>query len=235
MIVSIAQPAYLPWLGYLDRIRRSDLHVVLDTVPMDHASRTKFANRNRVRTADGWCWLTVPVLTKGEARHTPLRELEIVDDAPWAAKHLRTLEACYARAPFFATHEPFLRETYAAHWRRLEPLCRHLTDWLLAAFAVRTPLVAASTLGVGASKDELILGICREVGATTYVSGPFGRDYLREELFEQAGIEVVYDAFVHPVYQQVFPGFEPAMSAIDMLFNLGEACAPALAGEALAA
>jgi hypothetical protein len=221
MIVSIGQPAYLPWLGYFERIARSDLHVVLDHVPMDHSSRTKFANRNKVRTADGWCWLTVPVLTKGDARHLPLAELEIVNDTEWTEKHWRTLAASYARAAHFAEHADFFHATYETEWQRLVPLCSHVTGYLLDAFGIATPLVRSSELAAQGAKDELLVAICRDVGATTYLSGPFGRDYIRPELFEAAGIGLAFHEFEHPVYEQAFPGFEPFMSAIDLLFNRG--------------
>ena len=62
MIISINQPAYLPWLGYFERIAMSDLHIVLDHVQFEKGS---FTNRNKVRTGDDAAWLTVPLATKG--------------------------------------------------------------------------------------------------------------------------------------------------------------------------
>lgn len=223
MIVSIAQPAYLPWLGLLDRIARSDLHVVLDTVQIDKSSRTKFANRNKVRTADGWTWLTVPIRTKGRSGDLVLRDIEILEEERWAERHLRTIRSSYARAPYLPDHAPFLDELYAHPWTRLAPLARATTGYLLEAFGIDTPLVSSSDLAASSTKDELLVDICREVGATVYVSGPFGRDYIRPELFEQAGIELRFHDYPHPVYDQAHPGFEPYMSALDLLLCHGEA------------
>ena len=53
VIVSIMQPAYLPWLGYFHRIACSDIHVVLDDVSIDRNSKTKFANRKQ-GSNQGW-------------------------------------------------------------------------------------------------------------------------------------------------------------------------------------
>jgi hypothetical protein len=72
-------------------------------------------------------------------------------------------------------------------------------------------------------KDELVLNLCRELGATVYLSGPLGRNYLREELFGEHNIAVRYDDYHHPAYSQAYPGFEPFMAAIDLLFNAGPA------------
>jgi len=60
MIVSINQPAYIPWLGYFDRISKSDLHIILNHVQFEKNSMT---NRNKIRTSQGWAWLTVPLHT----------------------------------------------------------------------------------------------------------------------------------------------------------------------------
>jgi hypothetical protein len=235
VIVSIVQPAYLPWLGYFDRIARSDLHVVLDHVQIDRSSKTKFANRNKVRTRDGWCWLTAPLRTKG-VEALSLDALELSDDGRWAEKHLRTLQGSYARAPHFAEHADFLAEVYARPWSRLVDLCDELTGYLLGAFGIDTPIVRSSDLGTTTAKDELLVEICRAVGGTTYVSGPFGRDYIRRDLFESAGIELRFHDYEHPVYEQAFPGFEPYMSAVDLLFCHGPAARGLLGtGAALAA
>jgi hypothetical protein len=74
---------------------------------------------------------------------------------------------------------------------------------------------------VSGQKDELILNLCRIEKVKTYISGPFGRDYLDEEKFAAAGIDIRYQDYEHPVYPQLYPGFEPYMSGIDLLFNHG--------------
>ncbi len=218
MIVSINQPAYLPWLGYLHRIAISDLHIVLDHVQFE---KNSFVNRNRVRTKASWCWLTVPVKTKGLFGQLPITQLEIAGDGRWNRKHYEALRTNYGRARFFAAHQPFLEKCYGSDWSRLVDLNRCQTQYLLDAFSIRTPVVFSSSLDATGKKDELVLELCRTVRASHYLSGPLGRNYLRESLFHDAGIGVSYHDFAHPVYAQLYPGFEPGMCALDLLLNHG--------------
>lgn len=218
MIVSINQPAYLPWLGYFHRIAISDLHIVLDHVQYE---KNSFTNRNKIRTTQGWCWMTVPVATKGKFGNLAINHLEISQDSRWAMKHWATLYNCYKRAPYFAEHAPFFEQVYQRSWKRLNDLMQSITGYLLQAFGILTPIRFSSDMPGKGNKDKLVLNICQEVGATVYLSGPLGRNYLHEELFGEAGIEVRYHDFRHPVYLQSYPGFEPYMAAIDLLFNHG--------------
>jgi hypothetical protein len=218
MIVSINQPAYLPWLGYFHRIGISDLHIVLDHVQFE---KNSFTNRNKIRLREGWCWLTVPVKTKGLFPHTYINQLEIANDHHWADKHWSSLRLNYSRAPHFGEHAQGFEKVYQEEWHRLVDLTRETTTYLLDALGIKTPLRFSSQMAVEGQKDELVLNLCRSVGATVYVSGPLGRNYLREELFRKAGIKVVYQNYIHPTYPQVYPGFEPYMSAVDLLFNCG--------------
>ncbi len=107
MIVSINQPAYLPWLGYFHRIAISDAHIVLDHVQLE---KNSFTNRNKIRTREGWGWLTVPVQTPGSSAIFPIKEVEIANQKPWAAKHWQTLRLNYSKAPFFDQHAAFFRK-----------------------------------------------------------------------------------------------------------------------------
>ncbi|MCX7868998.1 MAG: WbqC family protein [Terrimicrobiaceae bacterium] len=221
MTVSIMQPAYLPWPGYFDRVRRSDLHVVLDHVSMDENSRTKFANRNRIRTPQGWTWLTVPVRSKGLHGKLVIREIEISGDGGWQAKHWGALRANYARAPHFEDDQPWLEEIYAGSWSRLCDLNQAVTARMLEAFGIRVKTLSSSAMGVAGAGHELILNLCLAAGATRYLSGPFGREYLDAEAFARAGIEVLVHTYSTAAYPQCFPGWEPNLSAVDMLWNLG--------------
>lgn len=221
MIVSIMQPAYLPWAGYFDRIARSDLHIVLDHVLIDANSKTKFANRNKVRTAQGWCWLTVPLQSKGKYGQLYLDKIEIANDTGWARKHWNTLLHSYRKAPYFAAHQAFFEQVYAREWPLLNDLIRETSGYLATAFGLKKEILNSSAMNVSGEKDELILNLCQAAGATTYISGPFGRDYLDEAAFQRAGIEVIYHEYEQPIYPQIHPGFEPYMSALDVLFNCG--------------
>lgn len=219
MRVSIAQPAYLPWLGYLQRIAISDCHVVLDHVQFEKRS---FTSRNKIKTPEGWCWLSVPVKTKGAYGQVTIDALEIDNQKDWRSDHWKTIVKCYGKAEYFAQHRSFFEDVYTQKWERLLDLCNVITPYLLKALEISTPLLHSSQMQSRSAKDELILDLCREAGCTCYISGPFGRDYIRPEIFQQAGIGLTYDDYQHPEYKQLWQAqFEPNMSAIDLLFNCG--------------
>lgn len=219
MIISINQPAYLPWPGYFHRIAAADLHIVLDHVQFE---KNSFVNRNRIRTKDGWCWLTVPVRTGGRFGALPINRLEIAPRAGWARKHWESLRLNYAGAPYFRDHAGFLEAAYRRAWSGLLELLDHTNGYLLEALGIGTPLRSSSRLDPQGRGDEMLLDLCRKVGARVYLSGPLGRDYLREELFRRAGIEVRYDDYAAPRYVQAHPGFESHLSVVDLLFNCGD-------------
>ncbi len=218
MIVSINQPAYLPWLGYFHRVAISDLHITLDHVQFE---KNGFINRNRIRTANSWCWLTVPVRTKGHFRELSIQQLKVISDQRWRSKHWKTIQQAYRRAPFYADYANEIKQLYSREWANLADLLEASTCWQCNAFRIATPLVKSSEVNVSGTKQDLVLILCRAVGATTYISGPFGRDYLNLEDFRRANIDVLFHDYKHPVYPQVYTSFEPCMAALDVLLNVG--------------
>lgn len=221
MILSIHQPAYLPWCGYLQRIAASDLHVVLDHVQFE---KNSFINRNRIRTSDGPAWLTVPVLTSGRFGELPIRDVMIDNTQHWREKHWRSLLQSYRKAPFFAEHAGFFERVYAHRWERLIDLIDATSGYLLRAFGVQTPLLRSSELGVRGAKDELVLNLCQACEAEVYFSGALGRDYLSRERFDEAGVGLVFQDYrCMPYVQHGHSDFVPNLSAIDVLFNYGPA------------
>ena len=219
MRVSINQPAYLPWPGYFHRIAISDLHVVLDQVQFEKNGVT---NRNKLRTATGWTWLTVPVKTKGKFGMLEINMLEIDNTTNWREKHWKTICQYYGKVPFFQKYSPALAKIYARTWERLFDLTNATNDYFrIEVLGITTPVRYGSELGSEGKKDELILNICRDVGATTYLSGSFGRDYLDETKFLQAGIKIEYHDYAYPVYHQYYKPFEPFLSTLDIIMNCG--------------
>ena len=210
------QPAYLPWLGLLHKAALADTFVLVDTVQFEKES---FVNRNKLRSPEGWRWLTVPVLSVGHTSST-LRDMRIAPRS-WARKHWTAFRMFYGRTPFFAQHAPFLEEVYSRPWVLLVDLCEHVLRYLLAAFGIDAKLVRASDLSPTGAKSDLVLDLCRKTGAHTFVFGAFGRDYAEVESFRAAGVEVVFQDYRHPTYPQAYPGFEGGMNAFDLLMNVG--------------
>lgn len=237
MKLCILQPAYLPWLGFFERIARCDLCVLLDHVEIDHSSKTRFANRNRVRTAQGVRWLTVPIRSRDERGELALRDVQVLEEGAWRRKHRATIEQSYREAAHFAEQRSFLDELYREPWSTLGPLAEFTVRHLAAALAIQTPFVRSSELGARSRKGELIVDLCRELGASSYLSGPFGRDYLDARAFEAAGIALEFHDYAHPTYAQGRADFEPCLSALDLVLHHGPAAARILRAppEALAA
>jgi hypothetical protein len=217
MRVAIHQPEHLPWLGFLDKARRADRFVFLDTVAF---KKNYFENRNRIRTPQGWAWVTVPVLHKGKFGQT-FNEVEINNQTRWAEIYFRTIRQNYAKAPFWTTYETALADIILLPRERLVDFNLALIEFLFAAFGISTPTLRASALNPDGKKGDLLLDICRKAGAGVYLSGPSGRDYLDESIFSAAGIGVEYHAFTHPEYRQAFAPFVPGMSSLDLLLNEG--------------
>lgn len=219
MIVSINQPAYLPWLGYFHRVALSDLHIVLDHVQFE---KNSFVNRNKIRTADGWCWLTVPVITKGQFGNLNIRSLEINNSIDWRKKHWNSIKQNYAKTPFFDQYAPFFESIYEREWAHLAELCDEMNKYILKELGIETPHKLSSDMNPEMTKSDLVLELCGKVGAKTYISGSLGKGYLEEDKFRDAGVTVLYQCYDTPPYSD-YKGrvSEYSLSVIDLLFNKG--------------
>lgn len=216
MIVSIHQPENMPWLGFFDKLRQSDMFILLDNVQF---RKNYFQNRNKIRTATGWQWLTVPITSKSLMK--PINEVRVNNITHWQRPSWQAIQQNYHRTEHWDLYAPFFENIYSIEWERLVDLNVAIIKWVVEQLGIRTRLILGSTLAATGHSTALLLAQCQELGATTYLSGQFGREYLDTSQFENAGIEVRFHSFNHPVYQQVYSPFEPGMSAIDLLFNAG--------------
>src|SRR5690348_12933726 len=220
MLVAIHQPHYLPWLGYLSRMACADLFVVLDHVQFE---RRNYQNRTRVRLEGEARWLTVPV--EQRSRDESIAEKRVDNSLEglrhWSRVHFHTLRHAYRDARHLGAYLPQLQQIYETRFENLVDLDAELLGFLRNALAIRTPLVRSSTLGVQGAKSELVLDICKRVGARALLVGLGGsRAYLDREAFARAGIGLVFQEFEHPVYRQCHAApFTPGLSAIDLLLN----------------
>lgn len=215
-VVTIHQPQYLPWLGYFDKLDRCDVFCLLDTVQY---KKNEFQNRNRIKTAMGWQWLTVPVRYRFPQR---IKEVEINHTVAWRRKHLQALKTHYCKSPFFATYitefEQFYRQSFTSLVEVNVAAIRLLVEFL----GLERELVLASSLELDTEDPTLrLVEICRALGGDTYLSGRDGDKYMDLDAFRKRRIRVLFQEFRHAVYPQCFGPFEPHLSVVDLLFNCG--------------
>lgn len=217
MIVTIHQPQYLPWLGYFDKIDRADVFVLLDNVQF---KKNEWQNRNKIKTAQGWQWLTVPVTYKYPQL---INEVEINNRDKWQHRQNQSILSNYKKSPFWGKLEHFLSEIYSTEWKFISALNIFVVRRLAELLGIKTPIFIASEIGnFPDDPDERLITITSHFGADTYLAGSGGRDYMDLEKYEKNGIRVLFQDFKHPEYQQLFGAFEPFMSVIDLIFNHGD-------------
>lgn len=218
--IAIAQPTFLPWLGWLDLADQVDMLILLDDVAF---SKQSWQQRNRIRTPNGLQFLSVPVRTSGRMGQR-ISECELVDQA-FVVKMIKSLRISYAKAPFFATVIDDLTSTFeaAACTNRLVELNCALISWIANKLEVSTPMIRSSTLAAGGERGEHVAALCERVGADQYVSPAGSEEYLIEDkaAFGRRDISIMMHVYDHPVYVQCFAPFMPYASALDLIFNAG--------------
>ncbi len=220
MIVAIHQPNYLPYLGFFDKMKRSDIFVIYDDAQFN---KSDFQHRNKIRIFNGWKWLTVPVNKK----QIPINQIEIENDRKtknnyWFNAHFDALWDNYKKSPFFPSYEKELRDIYHIRHKSLCELNMKFIYFLKDAFNIQTEIVFSSEFKFASKSSCKIIDIVKALEGDTYLSGPKGKDYLDLSLFKKKNISIEYQDFKHPVYKQCYEGFIENMSAIDLLLNVGK-------------
>ncbi len=225
MIVAIQPPRLLPWLGYLDRMARADLFVVLD-----HA-RFEAGGPERAHYLDAGVprALEAPLVARGAHERIVDKALDHAGHPGWGASAFAAMRDAYRDAPYFGLYAAPLEGLLCARWTRFADLALASIELLREAFGLLTPMIRSSELALPASASTL--EICRAVGAGTLLGG--SRAGLDAKAFERAGIQIAWPQFRHPVYAQPGRGaFVRGLSAIDALFSCGPLAAQLLLASA---
>src|SRR5260221_1835647 len=218
--IAIVQSSYIPWKGYFDLIRRSDEFILYDDAQF---TKRDWRNRNRIKTPNGPMWVSIPVDVKGKYLQT-IKDTR-VSDPRWNERHLKTIAANYARAPWYRHHKEAVEELFLGcraqslseiNFRFLSRICEMLAITTRLSWSMDYPCMQAP------GKTERLVELCRQAGATESLSGPSARDYIDATLFEAAGVTLTFmDYAGYPEYPQLHPPFDHYVSILDLLFNTG--------------
>ena len=217
--VCIIQSNYIPWRGYFDLIGLSDEFIVYDNVQY---TKNDWRNRNRIKTNRGSIWLTIPVAHSGHMGQA-IDEARIARPA-WAEKHWKTLSQAYGRASFFKHYTAELEGLYArsGEMDRLSQVNRLWIDFIVQALGISTPITSAHGYRFAGDRNARLIELCLAAGARRYLSGPAAQSYLDVNAFAENGIEVTFmDYDGYPDYPQLHGDFDPFVSILDLILNLG--------------
>ena len=220
MRVVILQPSYIPWRGYFHQIHKADIFVFYDCVQYD---KHGWRNRNKIKTTQGPQWLTIPVNSKGCVNEgLPLKDVSIEWKSRWTDKHFKSLVQSYGKSRFFRQYLPLVEEIYRRNDDKLADFTCASTEVISRALGIKhTKFLRSSSLCVHGSKTDRIVEILKQLGANHYVSGPSAKAYLEINKINEIGVSVEFIDYDYPEYPQMNGPFEPQVTILDLLFNVG--------------
>ncbi|MDR2817410.1 MAG: WbqC family protein [Oscillospiraceae bacterium] len=218
MILTGHQPNYWPYPGLLAKINQADVFVYVSEVQLNKQS---WQTRNQIKTHDQTIWLCVPVCTSSNY-HESIRNITINNSVAWGRKSWRTIRENYCRADFFSEYSGFLEDLYSRKWEKLNELDIYIMNFLIKELNITTRVLYDTDLELHGSKTDLLVDMCRKTDCDTYLSSRGSKAYLEIEKFTQVGLTHVYMDWICPEYTQLHGKFEPNLSMLDMLLNVGK-------------
>jgi hypothetical protein len=184
-------------------------------------TRRDWRNRNLLKTDSGTQWLTIPVLHSSFVQ--TIRETRAVDSI-WRRKHWRSICHWYPKARYFKTYKEVFEELYMAYDEvYLSEINYSFIHAINRILGIETKLSRSQDYELVEGKTEKLVHLCRQAGATEYLSGPAAKAYLDVSLFTAEGISVLWMSYdSYPQYRQLFcPPFIHNVSIIDLILNEG--------------
>lgn len=221
MRVAIMQPTWIPWMGYFDLIDQVDRFVFLDTV--QYCPRS-WHSRNRIKTASGESWISLPV--SGRRREGATLKSAIAYPEHAMRKAAETLRHAYKNATAFDRESRDVFEFLGSlrDESSLADVNISFIKYVMRRFGIETETLRSSDMPEFTGRVGRLISICDHLGADTYVSAPGSAVYLEgygARAFEEAGIDLTFHRYDHPIYRQCGKGFSGFLSVIDLLFNAG--------------
>jgi hypothetical protein len=217
MRAAVIQSNYIPWRGYFDIMHDADVFVFYDDVQY---TVNDWRNRNRIKTANGVVWLTIPTGNQNDRRICDVT----IRDQSWARKHWTTIEQSYRRAAGFARYGDFFRGFYGRSWESLSVLNQTMIRAIaIDLLGIRAHFLDSRDYDLSGKGSERLLTLLQRLGVTDYISGPSAKAYLDADAYARCGVRVHWKDYSHyPEYPQLHGAFAPSLSVVDLLMNCGD-------------
>lgn len=208
----------MPGLRFFSKMSACDIFVYLDDVQYE---KREYQNRNKIKNAKGFEYITVPVLTKNRYRQK-ICDVEINNSYDWRKEHLAKIKTNYSKARFFKKFYPKIEQIYLQESQKMIEVSLKFIDLFRNIMGIDTPYRFSSEFSLNLKSSQRLAEICKLVNANEYLSGQGGKNYLDLSFFEKNKIKVLWQDFKIKPYPQLYGGFLPDLSVIDLIFNCAE-------------
>ncbi|WP_248723507.1 WbqC family protein [Seonamhaeicola sp. ML3] len=217
--IAILQSNYIPWKGYFDLIASVDEFIIYDEMQY---TKNDWRNRNKIKTPTGVSWITIPV--RVEKLSQTINQTQISNNN-WVTKHIKTLQANYAKAKYFKNHKDFVFDLYhqASKTSSLSEINFIFIENICNFLNIKTKLSFSTDYNLIEGKTERLIDLIKQSKGTSYISGPAAKSYIDENLFNDNNLNLEWmDYSKYKEYNQLYPPFEHGVSILDLIFNEGE-------------
>ena len=219
MIVSVHQPNFLPWLGFFDKARQSDVLALLDDAQFAKGSVT---NRVKLLISGEARWVTCPVLASN-GHFSLISETQLDLSLTWREKNLRAIQISYGRHPYFDEVMDVMRPLLSSPESSLVDYNVSLIEAISEGLGLDgVTLRLASDQAVTSKSTQRLVDLVVSCAGDIYLAGGGAAGYQEDALFHERGIYVRYQSFqARPYPQKGVTDFVPGLSVLDCLFNVG--------------
>ena len=221
MICAIHQPNYFPWLGYFDKINRTNAFVFLDAVDYPKSSKTMSTWSNRVAISiNGKShWVNCPVIRENGKQK--ICDVQLEPGNRWKDKMAKTIEYSYKKSRHYDEVAEFI---FSLIYDESKCLAEYNINNILnicKKLNIQTEFYRQTELNTTMASTDLLIEITKKINCDEYMCGGGAGGYQEDKKFEEEGIRLVYQNFCCPSYQQKDGENINGLSIIDVLFNCG--------------
>ncbi|MCR4660954.1 MAG: WbqC family protein [Clostridia bacterium] len=221
MRVGIHQINYFPWIGYFNKIAKSDVFILLDKVQLIDNG---MMHRNRILNKNGEISYITISFNKKNYFDRDFSDIEVNNNVDWLTKQYNLIADSYRKAPYWKEINDIIYPFFHSKYERIIDVNLKALELVMDILEIKTKLVFQSSLEHNKElrKDDLLIELLKDLNANIYLSGTGAKKYMIIDDFKNEGIDVQFQTFESPKYQQNNSDeFIPGLSILDVLFNCG--------------
>ncbi len=216
--VGIHQPNFMPWLGYFYKIAQSDIFIFLDDVQFIKTG-SSYTNRVAINIQGKSSNVTIPIKRSSGTQN--INETEFLNDK-WKKKLIGSIQANYAKCPYFKEHKDYLFELINYQADNLADYNINFITSLSKELDLATTFEKSSKFNLSSTSTQRLVELIKLVDGNIYLSGAGGDNYQEENLYKENNIKLIYNNMPEFTYAQPkSENFIKGLSIVDALFNVG--------------